>query len=589
MSKARNLVTNTNKIIGISDKFDPTTGQLGESGDIIPEGNEQKDLGSANNKFRHLYLSSNSIFLGDKTVSADQILDFDLNIAPEVLEIQVAAPDAGQNTSWLWTWLTSSLPYARTTITNQPQGTVPLYKQGTYIINNFAKTQYGSMTQPHTLYFKWIEGAGTQNLISWATDQGTFTDSHPSINDGNNTTVQRYSISVPSTITIPTLTAPSGINYNVTNNASGAYTFSDAAAGDNINIGPLYRGGTYTFTVNASGHPLYLTTDNGTNFSSGTYFGEYLSGVTNSRTDSGSLTFVVPNDAPDTLYYQCGNHSAMRGAITIKDLAVETNNNGNYIVYAQHTQEGHKTPIELRPIPSLTSQMCIVYDASINKFVPQDLATYVENTPSFKNKIQEVAGTAELVVEDGSAVIAKVNVYYGDATYLPLLGNNAGDQAFVTDTNVLYIWDGTPWQQAGSTNADDLVEGSNNLFYTDARVDARLASGSVGDVTISGNLQVNGTTTTINSTTLTVDDKNIVLANGSANAAASDGAGITADLGSDGSATLTYSSSNDRWEMNKSLAASVIGNVTGQVSDISNHSTTDLTEGTNLYYTDSRF
>src|SRR6056300_671003 len=589
MSKARNLVTNTNKIIGISDKFDPTTGQLSESGDIIPEGNEQKDLGNANNKFRHLYLSSNSIFLGDKTVSADQILDFDLNIAPEVLEIQVAAPDAGQNTSWLWTWLTSSLPYARTTITNQPQGTVPLYKQGTYIVNNFAKTQYGSMTQPHTLYFKWIEGAGTQNLISWATDQGTFTDSHPSINDGNDTTVQRYSISVPSTITIPTLTAPSGINYNVTNNASGAYTFSDAAAGDNINIGPLYRGGTYTFTVNASGHPLYLTTDNGTNFSSGTYFGEYLSGVTNSRTDSGSLTFVVPNDAPDTLYYQCGNHSAMRGAITIKDLAVETNNNGNYIVYAQHTQEGHKTPIELRPIPSLTSQMCIVYDASINKFVPQDLATYVENTPSFKNKIQEVAGTAELVVEDGSAVIAKVNVYYGDATYLPLLGNNAGDQAFVTDTNVLYIWDGTSWQQAGSTNADDLVEGSNNLFYTDARVDARLASGSVGDVTISGNLQVNGTTTTINSTTLTVDDKNIVLANGSANAAASDGAGITADLGSDGSATLTYSSSNDRWEMNKSLAASVIGNVTGQVSDISNHSTTDLTEGTNLYYTDSRF
>src|SRR6056300_1980457 len=93
MSKARNLVTNTNKIIGISDKFDPTTGQLSESSDIIPEGNEQKDLGNANNKFRHLYLSSNSIFLGDKTVSADQILDFDLNIAPEVLEIQVRSEE----------------------------------------------------------------------------------------------------------------------------------------------------------------------------------------------------------------------------------------------------------------------------------------------------------------------------------------------------------------------------------------------------------------------------------------------------------------------------------------------------------------
>ena len=30
-------------------------------------------------------------------------------------------------------------------------------------------------------------------------------------------------------------------------------------------------------------------------------------------------------------------------------------------------------------------------------------------------------------------------------------------------------------------------------------------------------------------------------------------------------------------------------NVTGQVSDISNHSTTDLSEGTNLYYTTARF
>jgi hypothetical protein len=196
--------------------------------------------------------------------------------------------------------------------------------------------------------------------------------------------------------------------------------------------------------------------------------------------------------------------------------------------------------------------MCIVYDASINKFVPQDLATYVENTPSFKNKIQEVAGTAELVVEDGSTVIAKVNVY-DDSTYLPLIGNNPGDQAFATDTDILYIWDGSAWQQAGASNTDDLAEGTSNLFYTDARVDARLASGSVGDVTISGNLQVNGTTTTINSSTLVVDDVNITLANGSVNAAASDGAGITADLGSDGTATILYDATNDNWKLNKAL------------------------------------
>jgi len=406
------------------------------------------------------------------TTNIDSLVNIDLAIAPEVLEIQVDAPAAGQDTAWLWTWEQSTLPYARRTITNSPEVNVPLYKQGTYTINNFAAyVTHSNMTQTHTLYFKWIDGAGTDNLVSWATSAGPISDTHPSINSGTATNVQRLSVNVPATITPPTLTAPT-VSYSVTNNGAGAYTFSGSAAGDNPNLGPLYKGGTYTFNVNASGHPFYLSTDNGSNFSAGTYFGEYTSGVTGSRTDSGAVTFTVPSNAPDTLYYQCGNHSSMRGAITIKDLAVETNINGNYVIYAMHTQEGHKTPVELRPIPSLVNQMCIVYDASVGKFVPQDLATYVENTPSFENKIREVAGTAELVVEDGSAVIAKVNVY-DDSTYLPLTGNNSGDQAFATDTNILYIWDGSAWQQAGTTNSDDLTEGSTNVFFTNARADAR--------------------------------------------------------------------------------------------------------------------
>jgi hypothetical protein len=70
------------------------------------------------------------------------------------------------------------------------------------------------------------------------------------------------------------------------------------------------------------------------------------------------------------------------------------------------------------------------------------------------------------------------------------------------------------------------------------------------DLTVTGNLTVNGTTTTINSTTLSIDDKNIVLADGAANAAAADGAGITV---AGASATLTYASASDSWNVNKNI------------------------------------
>ena len=70
----------------------------------------------------------------------------------------------------------------------------------------------------------------------------------------------------------------------------------------------LVRGKTYTFNNNASGsHPMYITTS-----SDGTV---YDSGVTNGGTSS--VTFVVPLNAPSTLYYKCGVHGGMGGTINI--------------------------------------------------------------------------------------------------------------------------------------------------------------------------------------------------------------------------------------------------------------------------------
>lgn len=83
-----------------------------------------------------------------------------------------------------------------------------------------------------------------------------------------------------------------------------------------------------------------------------------------------------------------------------------------------------------------------------------------------------------------------------------------------------------------------------STFYIDpAPVDS-----DAGTLIIRGNLQVQGTQTTINSTTVSLNDLNLVLADSAANAAAADGAGITIN---GAAATLTYAATGDKFVFNK--------------------------------------
>ena len=140
----------------------------------------------------------------------------------------------------------------------------------------------------------------------------------------------------------------------------------------------------------------------------------------------------------------------------------------------------------------------------------------------------------------------------------------------------------------------DLVDSNNNIVVVSnirgpstLVIDPAAHDSNSGTVRILGNLQVEGTTTTINSATVSLNDKNLVLADSAANAAAADGAGITIN---GANATLTYNAAGDKFVFNKPIETSTLtGNITGTVSSIANHSTDDLSEGSsNLYYTDGR-
>jgi hypothetical protein len=82
-------------------------------------------------------------------------------------------------------------------------------------------------------------------------------------------------------------------------------------------------------------------------------------------------------------------------------------------------------------------------------------------------------------------------------------------------------------------------------------------------VIIHGHLQVDGTSTTINSTELLVDDLNITVASGAVDSSAANGAGLYVD---GAAASITYTHTGTKWNMNKPL--DVTGAVTATTSFI---------------------
>lgn len=81
------------------------------------------------------------------------------------------------------------------------------------------------------------------------------------------------------------------------------------------------------------------------------------------------------------------------------------------------------------------------------------------------------------------------------------------------------------------------------------------------DLFVTGNLTVQGTTTTLNTNVLDVEDKNITIAKGAVNAAAADQGGITLE---GANATILYASTGDSWNFNKQVIAPTL-NITSNV------------------------
>ena len=106
------------------------------------------------------------------------------------------------------------------------------------------------------------------------------------------------------------------VNYRVRNAGVGAYVIDF----QNNPTLTLARGNTYVFNLTLSGvYPFWIKT------APTTGLGEtYSSGVTRNGAITGLVTFTVPQDAPDTLYYASENQVLMQGTLNIVNSAPGT-------------------------------------------------------------------------------------------------------------------------------------------------------------------------------------------------------------------------------------------------------------------------
>jgi len=235
--------------------------------------------------------------------------------------------------------------------------------------------------------------------------------------------------------------------------------------------------------------------------------------------------------------------------------------------------------------------------------------------------VGNVTGTVSSLANHTTDDLANgtVNKYYSDILVDAHLSGGVG----VTYTN-------------GVIDIGQPVGTNDDVTFNDVTVNGQLqfiGDLSFDNLTVTGNLEVQGSTTTIDSELIELAD-NIILLNSNETGSPSVSAGLEIQRGTSANKQLTWNETTDKWTVGSEtfvagnfegdvtgeltgnvtastgtssfnaitasgtitsnggfdgdLTGSVTGNVTGTVSSLSNHTTDDLVEGANLYYTTAR-
>ena len=336
-----------------TSSFLTNSGNQTLAGNFLPDASDTYDLGSLSKKWKDLYLSGSTIFLGDtkltrnsdgdlevrdratsalRKIKADEIelgttgqrirvignkikltnsggsdraLDLPSNIVSASAQI---ASEISGSFSLASSSLASRITSNDTDITAANSNIATLNAAtSSYLLNNANQTLTGNLVVTGDLTAQKFNTELVSSSIIFESGSTIFGNSADDIHAFSGSLKVSGSIDAQDLFISEWILGASGTNH---------YTFTGPGLIGAESDPTLYlvRGQKYKFTNKMGAHPFRIqSTPNG---SAGT---SYNDGVTNNDVSNGTLTIDVQFDAPSKIYYQCTAHSNMGGIIHILD------------------------------------------------------------------------------------------------------------------------------------------------------------------------------------------------------------------------------------------------------------------------------
>ena len=444
----------------------------------------------------------------------------------------------------------------------------------------------GAITTTGALNVSGITTAGVINSATLTTNGagtigGTFTVGSNKLvvlSGSGNTTIAGTVDIAGRTIIDDTLNVTQGVDFDSTLNVDGASTFNNTITQNSTSLFKddfVLRGASKTLTLqNGSGtDKITLHSTTGAITAAGLTTSNTLD-VTTNATIGGTLGVtgqITGNVTGD-----------LTGTADRSDLADITDTTTSNLTYYPTFVSANNGYTEIR-----TDSTNLTYNPYTNRLTVANFRSTTDfevqgNLNITGNIIYGQAQVGDISNHDTDALAeGTTNLYFTDERVddrvAALVDGGTGISATYDDANNLL----SLAVDFGEINTDNLTEGSSNRFFTQARTRNAFTYGTGIQHDGSGTLSV--TQSDIDTDNVTEGSTNIFFTDARARGAFS----ATGDLGYNASTGVFSFTERTDAEVN-ALADTRIGLQVGANLDLSNQDTGDLAEGSNLYYTDAR-